>query len=116
MLALPCTSGAGVSARAYAGGGLTDWFLPSKDELNAMCNYSRNPTAPAAPSVSCLGSGGTTQNTAFAASSYGFASDYYLWSSSQYGEDYALSRYLDDGGQIVGGKSLALRVRPVRAF
>ena len=117
MLALPCTSGAGVSARAYRGGGLTDWFLPSIDELNAMCNYSRNPTAPAAPSVSCVGSGGTTQNSTFAAGTYGFASTYY-WSSSQ--SSWTPGAWLqiwDDGRQSgSGGKSFAGRVRPVRAF
>ena len=105
-------------ASAYTGGGLTDWFLPSKDELNAMCNYSRNPTAPAAPSVSCYGSAGSTQNVTFAAGTYGFARDYY-WSSVQnvqVSSDYAWSQSLADGGRTADRKFTAARVRPVRAF
>ena len=103
-------------ASAYTGGGLTDWFLPSKDELNAMCNYSRNPTAPAAPSVSCFGSApGSTQNGAFAAGTYGFASVVY-WSSSQYSTYRAWDQYLNDGSRNFDLKPNPLRVRPVRSF
>lgn len=31
-----CSSGAAVTARAYRGGGLSDWFLPSEEELEAL--------------------------------------------------------------------------------
>ena len=98
-------------ASAYTGGGLTDWFLPSKDELNAMCNYSRTWTG--TPStLACTG----VQNDAFAAGTYGFASVYY-WSSSQNVTDSAWLQYLANGNQNgVDVKFNTLRVRPVRAF
>ena len=113
-----CASGAGVTARAYRGGGLTDWFLPSQGELNAMCNYSRNPTAPAAPSVNCFGISGTAQDGTFAGGAYGFASAGY-WSSSQFAlppTTSAWPQFFDDGDQSTFSKATALRVRPVRAF
>jgi len=84
-------------ASAYAGGGVTDWFLPSKDELNAMWLYS--------------------QVTGFNTATYGFASDGY-WSSSQDSTPTAWYQLLGDGGAYSGvaGKPSPLRVRPVRAF
>jgi hypothetical protein len=109
MLALPCTSGAAFSADAYDGGGFTDWFLPSQDELNEMCNYSRNPTTP--PTGVCTGS----QDGTFSTGTYGFASDLY-WSSSQRDVFFAWNQSLDDGYQGRAFKSDPLRVRPVRAF
>ncbi|CAB5030602.1 unannotated protein [freshwater metagenome] len=112
-----CSSDAAAAVLAYAPAGTTagQWFLPSKDELNAMCNYSRNPTAPAAPSVSCYGSAGSTQDVTFAAGTYGFASVDY-WSSSQDFANYAWYQDLSVGYRRSGNEGNALRVRPVRAF
>ena len=92
-----CTSSAPNAVRAYAGGGLTDWFLPSQDELNAMGNYS--------------------QVTGFNTATYGFGDEVY-WSSSQ-GPTYADSAMLHNflsGLPYALTKDYALRVRPVRAF
>ena len=98
-------------ASAYAGvdGLTTGWFLPSKDELNAMCNYSRNPTTP--PTGVCTGS----QDGTFSTGTYGFASDYY-WSSSRGPAGGAWLQSLGHGIQADVGQNNALRVRPVRAF
>ena len=90
-----CTSGAGQEAADHVAGGFTDWFLPSRDELNAMTTYSLV--------------GG------FNTATYGFASDGY-WSSSQGTADLAWAQYGVNGSQFGGDKSDALRVRPVRAF
>jgi hypothetical protein len=110
-----CTSGAGVSARAYRGGGLTDWFLPSKDELNAMCNYSRTWTG----TPSTLGCTGA-QNGSFASSNYGFPLTYF-WSSSQVDAISAKTRSFDNGADNTGYKNNnpvagIQSVRPIRAF
>ena len=72
-------------------GGYSDWFLPSKDELNLMyINLYQQ------------GIGG-------------FAEDYY-WSSSEDDANLAWAQSFNDGDQGDGGKAIAFRVRAVRAF
>jgi len=115
-----CTSGAGRLAADYAGGGKSDWFLPSKDELNEMCNYSRNPASP--PTGSCKG----VQDPTFSSGTFGVASGRTIdnggdleryWSSSQYQVHTAWLQFFDGGFQYNDDyKGGTYRVRPVRAF
>ncbi len=85
-----CSSGAATIVSYYRGGGLADWFLPSKDELNQLY----------------------LQRTVVG----GFAADWY-WSSSQFGAFNAWDTDFRHGGrQGNGGKFGSDRVRPVRAF
>jgi hypothetical protein len=73
-------------------GGYSDWFLPSKDELNLMYE-----------NLKLFGVGG-------------FA-DYHYWSSSEYNAYYgAWGNNFDNGTQINYAKNSLLRVRAVRAF
>ena len=85
------TSGAAVMCRAYNGGGFTDWFLPSRDELNLL--YAQK---------SVVG---------------GFANNWY-WSSTENNWYLAWLQLFDGGGnQSNGGdKSSGHFVRAVRAF
>ena len=112
-----CSSDAAAAVLAYAPAGTSagQWFLPSKDELNAMCNYSRNLSAPAAPSESCHGSAGSTQDRTFANGAFGFFSTFY-WSSSQYPAWAAWDQDFEDGGHAFDLVTYPLGVRPVRAF
>jgi hypothetical protein len=109
-----CTTSAPNAVRDYSpvvsGVTINDWFLPSQDELNAMCNYSRNPTTP--PTDTCTG----TQNGAFAGGAFGFDASYY-WSSSQSGDGSAWAQLFSSGIQFTGTfKGQNRLVRPVRAF
>jgi hypothetical protein len=83
------TSYAAGLARAYTGGGYTDWYLPSKDELNKL--YLNR---------SAIG---------------GFANDYY-WSSTEYVYSRAWYQSFDDGDQNVAIKDVTYYVRAIRAF
>ena len=84
-----CAGGAANMAASYNGGGKSDWFLPSKDELNQL--YLARTTVG------------------------GFVEDYY-WSSTEYSSYNAWFQYFGDGSQGNFGKDTTFYVRPVRAF
>lgn len=81
-------------ATAYQGGVKSDWFLPSKDELNLMYENLHK-----------AGIGG------FANDSSGL-----YWSSSEKSAEEACSQSFPSGIQYDGSKDLTGRVRAVRAF
>jgi len=83
-------SSAAVAARGYGGpNSLSDWFLPSKAELNQL--YTER------------------------ISVGGFVDDFY-WSSSERNAITAWGQYFTNGNQDFGWKDSAFYVRPVRAF
>jgi len=76
-------------ARAYAGGGYNDWFLPSKDELDKLY-------------LNKVAIGGFTSN------------DY--WSSSENNKKRAWKQNFNNGNQKKNNKNNNKRVRAVRSF
>ena len=96
------TSYAAGLARANTGGGYTDWFLPSKAELNKMWLERE-----------------TINTTASANGGSNFSNNWY-WSSTEHGSNitypYAWIQHLSDGETQVLDKSYSVRVRAVRAF
>ena len=93
----PAISYAAGLARAYEGGGYTDWFLPSKDELNKMYeNIGQG-------NVLGLGNVGNFINA-------------FYWSSTEIGNEYAWNQNFSNGSQPRTNKHYAYDVRVVRAF
>jgi hypothetical protein len=82
---------------ALSYGGYDDWFLPSKDELDAIWDN--------------LVDDGTGSNNGVG----GFAGGTY-WSSSEGGSNLAWNQHFNDGNQYYNGKNGGRRVRAVRAF
>ncbi|MDB4098786.1 DUF1566 domain-containing protein [Polaribacter sp.] len=92
------TSYAAGLARAYTGGSYTDWFLPSKDELNKMHTNKA-----------------TINTTASANGGSNFSTDSY-WSSTEYGSNNAWRQDFSYGYQFHEIKGNIYDVRAVRAF
>ena len=93
------TSYAAGLARAYTGGEYTDWFLPSKDELNQM--YTNKATI----NATALANGGSN-----------FSNNYY-WSSTEVGSNNTWDQSFGYGTQYDDyGKGTTDSVRAVRAF
>lgn len=78
---------------ALTQGGYSDWFLPSKDELNLMFTNLHNIVTPV-----------------------GDFADTWYWSSSEYDAISAWTQYFADSYQLAGSKNDPNRVRAVRAF
>lgn len=91
------TGSGALVCREYNGGGLTDWYLPSREELDAIWDNLVND--------------GTGSNSGVG----GFAVGYY-WSSSEVGSGLAWNQYFNDGFQYPVSKNYVQRVRAVRAF
>ena len=111
------TNKAGTISRAYRGpNNLSDWYLPSYDELNQMCKWAKGQAWTSDATV-CDSSG--TINTGVGAAGFG---NYNYWSSSDRGtgfNDYARYQYFYTGFQGWTAKSMNgqnLYVRPIRAF
>lgn len=74
--------------------GYSDWYLPSKDELNKLHHAKK-----------------TVGN--FTAGVYWSSKEY---SSKEYGADFAWNQCFGDGNQVAIYKGFEWRVRPVRTF
>ena len=85
-------------ARAYTGGGYTDWFLPSKDELYKM--YLKRTTI----NATALANGGSI-----------FANLLY-WSSTEYDNTWGWAHNFINYFTDLSSKSNLFKVRAVRAF
>ncbi len=98
------TSAAAYSTPTAAAG---QWFLPSWDELNAMCQWAFNDWTRAICNDGGSG-GGSRVNGGFAGENY--------WSSSEKDSSTSWFQSFDNGLQINDFKFSSLRVRPIRAF
>jgi hypothetical protein len=106
IISFECDDGspAALAATGYELNGYTDWFLPSKSELNLMYENLADPD-----------DNGSNSGPMDQYNVGGFASNFY-WSSSQSSSYFAWFQYFDDGSQGDLNKNYTYRVRAVRAF
>jgi hypothetical protein len=92
-----CTFGAANMASSYNGGGKSDWFLPSKDELAELANQK-------------------SINRFLGFADWGGFVEDNVWSSSENGAVNAWGQGFTGGDQDASDKDGTFYVRPVRAF
>ena len=94
-------------ATCYSGGGKSDWFIPSKNELNELCKYERGQSSVSEATV-CSSSGSLAT---------GFTTSDYYASSSEDGAGYGWCQLFSTGNQAGGNKYQAIfYIRAIRAF
>ena len=112
--------GAGHQARRHNGGGMSDWFLPSKNELIEFCKFIRKESTNSKKDINFTPWIGYVYKAECSLEKnpgnqiYGYS---YLWSSSEKSaeEAWAYSIGASDTNQP-SSKSNSSRVMPVRAF
>jgi hypothetical protein len=107
LMLAACTSGAAVEARAYKGGGKSDWHLPSIYEFNELCKFARY-QATGNPKIGCERRGQTGHRGGFEERNY--------WTSSESNASDASLTWVGVGGGGSPNKVHPWSVRPVRAF
>ena len=102
------------AARAYRGGSLTDWYLPTTAELNVVCQWATGDTR-----------GLTTACGGLTLSKGGFSISGFYWTSSEGNNSYGMYQtFTNDWQHGTQGKSSKTtttdfgnwQVRPIRAF
>ena len=109
-------------------GSFTDWYLPSRDELELCyrafkptddknwCYRGDNPSSVPVGYAYSQDAPGQTKEEAFKKGGAEAFDATWYWSSTQYAGDagYAWVQHFYDGGQLDGRKSLSYRARAVR--
>jgi hypothetical protein len=101
-----CTASNATTALNLVEGGQSDWFLPSKLELNELCKFARNQWSALGTTATCDLSG--TLRAGFTAGQY--------WSSSSVSSRNGYSQSFADGTVAMPQKWDSYQYRPVRAF
>ncbi len=98
-----CKYGAANLAAEYRGGGKSDWFLPSQEELNQLCKFARGQNQ------------GIGNCKPLGSLNSGFYN--YYWSSSEVDAKYAWDRFFNIGNSNLSTKDWdGNAVRPIRSF
>jgi hypothetical protein len=92
-------------ADSYSTSSASDWWLPSRDELNELCKFARNTGQAVGASTECRG--GSVRP--------GFADGYYSSSEASAGLAYTQD-FSSFGNQNYGAKTQSAAVRAIRGF